>query len=698
VNKDPERILVTAALPYANGKIHLGHLAGAYLPADIYVRYQRSMKRDVLFICGSDEHGVAITISAEQEKTTPQEIVDRYHALNKTAFEKFGMSFDNYSRTSIPLHHETAREFFAVLHSAGVLKEKKEKQFFDARAGMFLPDRYVEGTCPVCGSPEARGDQCEKCGTFLNPTELINPKSKVSGETPVLKETTHWYFPLGEFQPRLKRYIEEKNKQDGWKDNVLRYCESWFKEGLTDRAVTRDLRWGVQVPLKGYEEKVIYVWFDAVLGYVSSTKEWATRIGQPGKWKEYWCDDATKYVAFIGKDNVVFHCIVFPAMIMAWNDAGEPKYVLPENVPANEFLNFEGQKFSKSRGWGIDVDEFLAEFPADALRYTLTMNLPEYRDADFYWKDFQARVNNELADILGNFVNRTVTFAHQNFEGKVPSTPNFEKLYTRGEGSTDDALIIQLVSTRDAASEFFESYRFRNGALEIMNLARFANKYFNDNAPWKSLRENPDRCAQTINLCLQVVRSLAILIEPIIPFTAGSIWKILNLEGSPSEVGWANAGVVGLKEGHQLGPPEILFTKIEDAVIQKHIQQLPPAPGLQPQVEKPTTKPVISIDDFKKIDLRVAKVLAAEKVPKSEKLIKLQISIGDEKRQIVAGIARHYEPENLVGKKIIVVANLQAAKLMGQESQGMLLAASDSDGNLTILTVAKDIAEGSSVQ
>jgi methionyl-tRNA synthetase len=696
VNKVPERILVTAALPYANGKIHLGHLAGAYLPADIYVRYQRSMKRDVLFICGSDEHGVAITISAEQEKTTPQEIVDRYHALNKAAFEKFGMSFDNYSRTSLPLHHETAREFFSVLHSAGVLKEKKEKQLFDLRAGMFLPDRYVEGTCPVCGSPEARGDQCEKCGTFLNPTELINPKSKVSGETPVLKETTHWYFPLGDFEDRLREYVDEKNKQDGWKDNVLRYCESWFKVGLTDRAVTRDLRWGVQVPLKGYEDKVIYVWFDAVLGYVSSTKEWATRIGQPDKWKEYWCDDATKYVAFIGKDNVVFHCIVFPAMIMGWNDAGEPKYVLPENVPANEFLNFEGQKFSKSRGWGIDVDEFLAEFPADTLRYALTMNLPEYRDADFYWKDFQARTNNELADILGNFVNRTMTFAHQNFGGKVPAVPYFQRLYTKGEGSTDDALVIQVESTRNAAADFFEHYRFRDGALETMNLARFANKYFNDQEPWKTARVNPERCAMTINLCLQTVRALAILVEPFLPFTAQRIWGILNLEGSPSAAGWESSFLRGLSDGDQLGKPEILFSKIDDELIEKHVQQLQVSTALKSQI--PPLKSQITIDDFKKIDLRVAKVLAAEKVPKSEKLIKLQISIGDEKRQIVAGIARHYDPENLVGKKIIVVANLQAAKLMGQESQGMLLAASDNDGNLTILTVAKDIAEGSSVQ
>ena len=691
-----KRILVTAALPYANGKIHLGHLAGAYLPADIYVRFQRSMKRDVLFICGSDEHGVAITISAEQAKTTPQAIVDRYHALNKSAFEKFGMSFDNYSRTSLPLHHETAREVFKVLHAANILKEKKDQQLFDAKANMFLPDRYVEGTCPVCKDPEARGDQCERCGTFLNPTELISPKSKVTGETPVLRETTHWYFPLGDFQSRLEEYIKERSARDGWKENVLRYCQSWFNDKLADRAVTRDLQWGVQVPLKGYENKVIYVWFDAVLGYVSSTKEWARKMGDPGKWKEYWCDESTKYVAFIGKDNVVFHCIVFPAMIMAWNDSSNPKYVLPENVPANEFLNFEGQKFSKSRGWGVDVDEFLGEFPADTLRYTLTMNLPEYRDADFYWKDFQARTNNELADILGNFVNRTLTFAHQNFEGKVPATPHFQELYTKGEGSTDDALVIQLVSTKDAAAEFFEHYRFRDGALEVMNLARFANKYFNDQEPWKTIRANPERCAMTINLCLQTVRTLAILVEPILPFSSQKIWKILNLEGSPLDAGWESAGLLGLSEGHRLGKPEILFSKIEDEVIQKQTQQLAVVPDRKSQI--PELKSQIGIDDFKKIDLRVATVLAAEKVPKSEKLLKLKVSLGDSERQIVAGIAQHYKPDGLVGKKIVVVANLQPAKIMGQESQGMLLAASEGNNHLTILTVAEDIGEGSVVK
>ena len=648
MKKKFKRLLVTAALPYANGKLHLGHLAGAYLPADIYVRYQRSLRKyeDIAFICGSDEHGVPITITADQEKTTPQAVVDRYHVMNKLAFDKFGMSFDNYSRTSLPLHHETASEFFVVLHDAGVLKEKKEKQLYDEKANMFLPDRYVEGTCPVCQNPEARGDQCEKCGTYLNPTELINPRSKITGNTPTVKETSHWYFPLGNYQDRLKSYIQERKERDGWKENVLRYCESWFKEGLADRAVTRDLQWGVKVPLKGYENKVLYVWFDAVLGYVSWTKEWAQKIGRPEKWKDFWLDDSTKYVAFIGKDNIVFHCIVFPAMLMAWNDTSKEKYILPENVPANEFLNFEGQKFSKSRGWGIDVDEFLEEFPADALRYALTMNLPESRDADFYWKDFQARHNNELADILGNFVNRTLTFAHQNFEGKVPSTPNFHKLKTMGEGSTDDALVIQLASTQDAAGEFFESYRFRDGALQIMNLARFANKYFNDNEPWKTIKENPERCAMTMNLCLQTVRSLAILIEPILPFIAKKIWKILNLASSPSEIGWKSAGISGLKEGHQLGKPEILFTKIEDEVIEKQLKKLPTM-TVSSGSGTSNSKPTIAIDDF---------------------------------------------------KKIVVVANLASAKLMGQDSQGMLLAASDNDGKLSIITLEKDLAEGSIIK
>jgi methionyl-tRNA synthetase len=696
VKNDHQKILVTAALPYANGKIHLGHLAGAYLPADIYVRYQRMMKRDIVFICGSDEHGVPITISAEQEKTTPQKVVDRYHALNKSAFDQFGMSFDNYSRTSLPLHHETAKEFFLKFHSAGILKEKREQQLYDPKAGMFLPDRYVEGTCPVCKNTEARGDQCERCGTFLNPTELIDPQSKITGERPILRETSHWFFPLGTYQQRLEEFIRQADRRDGWKENVLQYCRGWFKEGLQDRAVTRDLQWGVRVPLPGFEDKVLYVWFDAVLGYISGTKEWARLKGDDNLWKTYWCDSSTKYVAFIGKDNVVFHCIVFPAMLMAWNEYSKTdRYVLPENVPANEFLNFEGQKFSKSRGWGIDVDEFLSEFPADALRYTLAMNLPEARDADFTWKDFQARTNNELADILGNFVNRTMTFAHRYFNGKIPI---IESQFTQRE--VDLRRVIS--ETVDKTSASYDHYQFREGTATVMNLARSANQYFDHSEPWKTIRENPSQCAMTIHHCLQIIRTLAILFEPVLPFSTKKMWKMLNLSGSPSTDGWRNAASLTIPSDHTLGTPEILFTKIEDEQISKHLNQLPMTPLPQPlpgiKNPPPVIKPVIAFDEFKKIDLRVAKVLHAEKVPKSSKLLKLKISLGGEERQIIAGIAQHYTPEQLVDRKIIVVANLAPALLMGQESQGMLLAASNETGELTILVLEKDIEEGSIVK
>lgn len=687
-----ERTLVTAALPYANGKIHLGHLAGAYLPADIYVRYQRSIKRDVLFLCGSDEHGVPITITAEKEGITPQAVVDRYHELNKLAFERFGMSFNNYSRTSLPLHHETASEFFLLLHGAGILKEKQEKQLYDEKAQMFLPDRYVEGTCPVCQNPEARGDQCERCGTFLSPTELINPKSKITGETPAVRETVHWYFPLGQFQKRLEEFIADADQRDSWKENVLQYCRGWFKEGLQDRAVTRDLQWGVKVPLKAFDKKVLYVWFDAVLGYISSTKEWAQKAGTPEAWRRYWCDETTKYVAFIGKDNVVFHCIVFPAMLMAWNDSSTLKYVLPENVPANEFLNFEGQKFSKSRGWGIDVDEFLDAFPADTLRYTLALNLPEARDADFYWKDYQARTNNELADILGNFVNRTLTFVHRNYEGSMPpGAKSQSELHP-----SDQALGQAIESAKKDAGAAFEQYRFRDGVLAVMNLARFANKYFNDNEPWKVFKTDPVRCGVVLNGCLQTVRSLAILMEPVLPFTAAKLWATLRLSGTPSDAGWKSAGLGGIESGHPLNVPEILFTKIEDETIQQYQRQLPMTTEVP--AAPPTPSTTIEIDTFKRVELRVAKVLAAERVPKSTKLIKLQVSLGTEERQVVAGIGQHYEPEQLVGKKIVVVANLAPAKLMGNESQGMLLAASNDEGKLSILTVLEDISEGSIVK
>jgi methionyl-tRNA synthetase len=689
MNAPFKRILITAALPYANGYLHLGHLAGAYLPADIYARYQRLKKRDVLFLCGSDEHGVAITVSAEKEKMNPKDIIDRYHPANKKAFEAFEMSFDNYSRTSLPLHHETARDFFKEFHKRGVVIDKNEHQLYCEKDNMFLADRYVEGTCPNCKSTQARGDQCENCGTWLDQTELIDPKCKLCGTTPIVKETTHWYFPLGNYQSRLETYIAERNKRDGWKDNVLRYCEGWFNDGLKDRAVTRDLNWGVHVPVAGYEDKVIYVWFDAVLGYISSAKEWAAAHGKPEAWKEFWQKEDTKYVAFIGKDNVVFHCIVFPAMLMAWNDSNAQHYVLPENVPANEFLNFEGQKFSKSRGWGIDVQDFLKFFPADMLRYALAVNLPETRDSDFYLKDFQARINNELADITGNFVNRTIAFLDKNFAGVVPELGTPSKL--------DEEMLTTVKQAPSKIGELFEHYNFREGLMEVMNLSRAANKYFNDSEPWKTLKQNPERCSTTLHVAVQIVRSLAILLEPVVPATSQKIWKLLNLDIPLKEEGWDSASEFRLKAGHQLHKPEILISKIEDKQVDEIMKFL--EGGDKPEATQTSpVKPTITIDDFKKVDLRIGRVLTAEKVPKSEKLLKLQVEVGSEHRQVVAGIALHYKPEDLIGKLIVVVANLQPAKLMGQESQGMILAASDEAGALTLVGVQSDISTGSTVK
>jgi methionyl-tRNA synthetase len=527
--------------------------------------------------------------------------------------------------------------------------------------------------------------------------DLVSPRSKISGNPPVVRETSHWYFPLGKFQKRLEKYIAERNARDGWKDNVLQYCRGWFKEGLQDRAVTRDLDWGVRVPLPGYEQKVIYVWFDAVLGYISSTKEWGAREGDPDRWKRYWLEDGTKYVAFIGKDNVVFHCIVFPAMLMAWNDGGGPAYVLPENVPANEFLNFEGQKFSKSRGWGIDLQEFLDRYPADTLRYYLAVTLPEYRDTDFTWRDFQARTNNELADILGNFVNRTLAFTRRTFEGRVP--PRGPTL------PIDDAMLEVLENTPPAAAELFERYRFRDAVLHVMNLARAANKYFNDAEPWKTARTDRERCATTINLCLQVVRSLAVLMSPVTPFAAERIWQMLRLPGNASEQAWDTAGHPSLETNHALGTPHILFSKIEDTVIEGELKQLGVPPGEGPVQETGPVgagpgpaKPPVSLEDFQKLDLRVAKVLACERVPKSEKLLKLQVEVGGERRQILAGIAKHYDADQLVGKSIVMLYNLQPAKLMGHESQGMLLAASDGGGSLVYITPAGEMPSGASIR
>lgn len=683
-----KRILVTAALPYANGYLHLGHLAGAYLPADVYVRYQRLKQRDVKFICGSDEHGVPITITAEKEKTTPQAVVDYYHKANKEAFDRFGMQFDNYSRTSLPLHHETAKEFFLDFHKKGILKEKAEKQLYCEKDTMFLADRYVEGTCPNCKNPGARGDQCENCGNWLNQEDLIEPRCKVCGTTPVMRETKHWYFPLGDYQKQLEKYVEERNKRDGWKDNVLQYCRSWFKEGLQDRAVTRDLPWGVPVPIEGYPNKVLYVWFDAVLGYISSTKEWAQQQGNPDDWKRYWQQDDTKYVAFIGKDNVVFHCIVFPAMLMA-----KGGYVLPENVPANEFLNFEGQKFSKSRGWGIDLKDFLDEFPnADALRYAIAVNLPEYHDSDFYLKDYQARNNNELAAILGNFVNRTLTFVQKNFNNTVPQLHSLT--------DEDKRHLEYLKNVPQDIGEHYERYRFRDGLLAVMNVARAANKYFNDTAPWKSIKNDPERCQTTLHICLQTVRTLGLLVEPVLPGTAQKIWRLLNLSSLHSQQ-WDTAGEPELEAGHKLGESEILFSRIEDKDIDSLLERLAAeSRKAEAPVKKDTApiKPEIAIEDFMKVDLRTGKVTACEKVKKSKKLLKLSVDLGSEQRTVVGGIAEQYKPEDLVGKNVIIVANLKPAKLMGVESKGMVLAAIGEKDNPVLLMPEEAMPPGSTVR
>ncbi|MFN3135126.1 MAG: methionine--tRNA ligase, partial [Candidatus Kryptonium sp.] len=626
MSKNFKKILVTAALPYANGPIHLGHLAGAYLPADIYVRYQRLKGRDVLYICGSDEHGVPITITAEKEGITPQQVVDKYHYMNKESFERFGMSFDNYSRTSLPLHHQTAQEFFLELYKKGILKEKTTKQLYCEKDRMFLADRYVEGICPVCGSPGARGDQCEKCGSWLEQTDLIEPKCKICGSTPVIKDTSHWYLPLGEFQKRLEEWMETKTD---WKENVKNYVYSWFKEGLQDRAVTRDLHWGVKVPIPGAEGKVIYVWFDALLGYISSTKEWAQKIGQPEKWREYWQNSDTRLIHFIGKDNIVFHCIVFPAMLMAWNEGRSDEiYVLPDNVPANEFLNLEGKKLSTSRNYAVWLNEYLDKFDPDPLRYALASILPETKDTDFSWKEFQARNNNELADILGNFVNRTLTFVKKNFDNKVPARFELEEI--------DKELIAKLKEHADKIANNYENFRIRDGVFETMNLARFANKYFNDTEPWRMIKENPRRASTTINLCLQLVRALAILFEPVLPFSSRKIWEMLNLKDDIVKVGWDSATELLLEAGHQLGEPKILFRKIEDAEIEDEIRKLRIASG-EVVEEKIEFKPQIDIKDFEKIDLRVAKVIECESVKNSEKLLKLKVKIGSEERQIVAG-------------------------------------------------------------
>jgi methionyl-tRNA synthetase len=676
------RILVTSALPYANGAVHFGHLAGAYLPADIFVRYQRLRGRDVVYLCGSDEHGVSILISANKEGVTPQEIIDRYHALNKEAFAGVGISFDNYSRTSLPVHHETAQEWFLDFFHKDVLKKKVELQLFDDSAKMFLPDRFVIGTCPHCGYERAYGDQCENCSKYYAQTELVNPKSLLSGGTPVVKEAVHWYFPLEEFQARLEAYVA--SHEHDWKENVLQQVRSWLKAGLSDRPISRDLSWGVRVPLEDAAGKVLYVWFEAVLGYISSAKEWAASRGTPERWKDYWCDPSTRYIAFIGKDNIVFHCLMFPAMLMA-----KGGYILPENVPANEFLNLEGKKFSKSMNWSIEIADFLTRFPADPLRYTLTMNMPESRDSDFYWKDFQSRNNNELADILGNFVNRTLHFTHKNFDGRVPPA--------EAPREADTAFTEEIRKTAAQTGDCIERYRFRDGVQSAMNFARACNKYFNDEQPWKTLKSDPPRCAHTLHLCIQAIRALGIFIEPFLPFTSAKIRAMLNV-GPGDPWTWDGADSDRLATGHALGELALLFAKIPDEAIDAEIAKLGAGAEQETRTEYPPIKERIAIGGFGTVDLRIGTIVAAEKVPKSDKLLKLQVDIGSETRQVVAGIGKAYAPEQLVGMQVTLVANLQPAKLFGIESQGMVLAATEPGGLPVLLTPSAPVAPGSIVK
>lgn len=715
--KEYKRLLVTSALPYANGPIHLGHLAGAYLPADVYVRYQRLKKRDVVYICGTDEHGVPIAIAAEKAGVTPQEIVDKYWADHYDTFTRFGMSFDHFSRTSAPMQHRTAADFFKVIHEKGFLVERAIEQFYCASCSRFLADRFVEGECPRCHHAGARGDQCESCGSSLEQTELINPYCKVCGSTPVLRQTKHLFLKLNEFQPLLEEWLADKKE---WKENVLNYVRGWFQEGLGERAVTRDLSWGIKVPVPGYEEKVIYVWFEAPIGYISATKEWAEKTGRPEAWKEYWLEPDTKLVHFIGKDNIVFHAVIWPAMLM-----GHGGYVLPADIPANEFLNLQGEKLSTSRNYAVWLGDYLDKFPADPLRYYLAVNAPETRDADFIWEDFQGRNNSELADILGNFINRTLTFARKQFGGSVPACGPLDAL--------DEQMVKTLAEAPEKIGALLERYELRKAAAALIDIARFANKYFNDQEPWRTARENRDKCASTIHLAIQACQTLAVLMEPILPFSAGKVWAMLGNPGSVHDQVWDGCGGRHLAAGHTLGQEQILFTKIEESQIRPEVERLrsisealkaavagveapagaaasapsgsalTPADAVKPAAEPapagpPAEKPRITYDEFAKVDLRVARVLKAEKVEKADKLLRLELEVGSETRQIVAGVARHYAPEALVGKNIIIVANLQPAVIRGIESNGMLLAAEDSQGRMAILSPQGEIDAGAKVK
>jgi methionyl-tRNA synthetase len=663
-----KRILVTSALPYANGPIHLGHLAGAYLPADLFTRFQRLNGRNIIHICGSDEHGVPITIAAEKEGVSPQEIVDRYHNANKAVFEKFGIDFDYYGRTSSETHKKTSQDIFLKLFDKGIFKKKSQEQLYDEEADMFLPDRYVKGTCPVCGHAEAYGDQCEKCGSSLSPTELIEPVSAITGNKPVIKKTDHWFIPLGDFQPWLEQWIDSR---DNWKPNVTGQCKSWLNAGLSDRAVTRDLSWGVPVPLPDGDGKVLYVWFDAPIGYISATKEWAEEKGEPELWKTYWQDEDTSLIHFIGKDNIVFHCIMFPATLKEHGD-----YILPENVPANEFLNLEGRKLSTSKGWAVWLEEYLEEFEPDLLRYVLGSTLPEAKDSDFSWNDFQSRVNSELADILGNFVFRATSFTHRFFDGTVPDFNN--------PAETDLNALKAIEEQKGKIEAAYQAYRFREAIAETMHLARIGNRYFTETEPWKTRKENPEACGNTLYVSLQICSALSVLFQPVLPQKMHELRKQL---GIPESTTWQEVNDHLLASGQIIEEAGILFEKIEDETVEKQVQKLIERAGENKEkgteeiTYEPLKKPV-DFGNFASLDLRAGKIEHAEKIEKSKKLLKIRVDLGFEKRTILSGISEHFAPEDIIGNKVCVVANLKPKKMMGIESNGMILMGENSDGSL----------------
>ena len=708
--QNPKRYTITAALPYTNGPIHIGHLAGVYVPADIYSRYLKMQGRDVVFVCGSDEHGVAISMKAKKEGITPQQLIDKYDAIIRKSFVDFGIIFDNYSRTSSEIHHKTASDFFRKLYLDGKFTEEVTEQLYDAKADQFLADRFVTGTCPRCGNTEAYGDQCEKCGSTLNATDLINPKSAITGETPILKSTKHWFLPLDQYDGFLREWILEGHKND-WKPNVYGQVKSWLDEGggLKPRAVTRDLDWGIDVPVEGAEGKKLYVWFDAPIGYISATKEWALREGKD--WEPYWKDEETKLIHFIGKDNIVFHCVIFPAILKA-----DGSYIMPDNVPANEFLNLEGNKLSTSKNWAVWLHEYLQDFPdqQDVLRYTLTANAPETKDNDFTWKDFQSRNNNELVAVFGNFINRVVVLTNKYYDGIVPQPNDFSEV--------DEQTLAEIKAYPAVIASSIERYRFREALNELMNLARLGNKYLADEEPWKVMKDNPERVKTQMYVGLQIAAALAILSEPFLPFTSAKLKSILNLDGEPeaikvlgnadetlafadatrpTKLGWNSVAEESelLIPGQHIGQQELLFSKIEDEAIQKQIDKLE-ATKMTNAAENKVAEPqkdLIQYDDFAKMDLRVGTIIEAEKMPKANKLLILKVDTGIDVRTIVSGIAESFSPEEVVGKKVTVLVNLAPRNLRGTESNGMILMTNDAQGKLVFVNPDTDADNGSTI-